>query len=184
MDKRAIRNEMRRRRRALSREMRARLSVEICERILAREDVKAAMAAKRTFAVYLASPDEVDLSLLIERIWSAGCDVAVPAWRNGTYVLVRYARDAELVAGQMGIREPTAEAAVIEIGEPAVWIVPGLAFTEKGARLGYGGGWYDRFLRSAAPSALSLGVAYPFQIVAELPVEPHDMSLTGIVAAR
>ena len=184
MDKCTIRNEMRMRRRALSFDERAALSAAICESLLERADVQAAMAERKTFAVYLASSDEIDLSLLIERLWTVGCDVAVPAWRNGTYVLVRYARDAELVAGQMGIREPTAEAAVIEIGEPAVWIVPGLAFTEKGARLGYGGGWYDRFLRSAAPSALSLGVAYTFQIVAELPVEPHDMSLTGIVAAR
>ena len=184
MDKRTIRNEMRKRRRALSIDERAALSAAICESLLERADVQAAMAARKTFAVYLASSDEIDISLLIERLWTAGCDVAVPAWRNGAYVLVRYARDTELVSGPMGIREPTAESAVIEVREPAVWIVPGLAFTEKGARLGYGGGWYDRFLSGAAPTAVSLGVAYPFQIMDKLPSESHDVSLSGIVSAR
>lgn len=184
MDKRTIRNEMLKRRRALSCDERDVLSAAICESLLERADVQAAMAERKTFAVYLSSADEIDLSLLIERLWAAGCDVAAPAWRNGTYVLVRYARDTELVAGPKGIREPAAESAVIEVREPAVWIVPGLAFTEKGARLGYGGGWYDRFLSEAAPTAVSLGVAYPFQIMDNLPSESHDVSLSGIVTGR
>ena len=67
---------------------------------------------------------------------------------------------------------------------PKVWVVPGLAFTRKGARLGYGGGWYDRFLAAADPSAVLLGVAYPFQMVEELPSEPHDIRLTDVVVAE
>ena len=183
MDKRGIRNEMRRRRRALSPEEHAGLSVAVCEALLARADVRAAMAARKTFAVYLASPEEIDLTVLIERLWAAGCPVAVPAWREGTYELVHYARDTELVAGPMGIREPAADASGVETCEPSVWIVPGLAFTEKGARLGYGGGWYDRFLSGASPMAISLGVAYPFQIVEALPLEGHDVPLTDVVTA-
>ena len=144
-----------------------------------------AMAARKTFAVYLASPEEVDLSVFIARLWAADCPVAVPAWRNGTYVLARYARDTALVAGPMGIREPAASGVFsIDSLEPAIWVVPGLAFTAKGARLGYGGGWYDRFLSAAAPGSVALGVAYPFQIVTELPVEPHDIALTAVVAPR
>ena len=181
MDKRAIRNEMRQRRRALTPEVRTNLSVEICERILARDDVKTAMAAKRTFAVYLASQEEIDLSVFIERLWETGCSVVVPAWRNDAYALARYARDTVLVAGPMGIREPMNVADPVKEQEPEVWIVPGLAFTKKGARIGYGGGWYDRLLAAASPSAVSLGVAYPFQIVEKLPIEAHDKSLTDVV---
>ena len=183
MEKRAIRAEMRRRRRALTSTERADQSVAICKRLLMRADVQAAMEARKMFAVYLASSEEVDLSVFIERLWEEGCPVAVPAWRNGTYALVRYVRDTALVAGPMGILEPSDVAVPIKEHEPAVWIVPGLAFMAKGARLGYGGGWYDRFLSAASPSAVSLGVAYPFQIVEELPVECHDIPLTDVVTA-
>ena len=65
--------------------------------------------------------------------------------------------------------------------EVAVWIVPGLAFAADGRRLGYGGGWYDRFLSAAAPNAIALGVAYPFQLFADLPTEPHDCVLSEVV---
>ena len=183
MEKSELRKTMKARRRALPSAVRAMLSEKICRRILARDDVRSALAERKTFAVYLASPEEVDLSTFIAQLWAAGCPVVVPAWRSGTYELVRYARDTALVAGPMGIREPARTGASFEdVREPAVWIVPGLAFTEQGARLGYGGGWYDRFLSAAAPDAVSLGVAYPFQIVEELPTEPHDITLTGVLS--
>jgi 5-formyltetrahydrofolate cyclo-ligase len=149
-----------------------------------REDVQRAIGAKGVIAVYIASKDEIDLSRLIERLWAAGCRVVVPAWRNETYRLVAYSPITELIAGPMGILEPAAKGEGLESvseGEVAVWIVPGLAFSRSGARLGYGGGWYDRFLSKANPSSISLGVAYPFQIVADLPLEPHDIPLVDIV---
>ena len=66
--------------------------------------------------------------------------------------------------------------------EVSVWIVPGLAFTCDGRRIGYGGGWYDRFLSAASQGALKLGVAYSFQLVDSLPVEPHDVPLTAVIS--
>ena len=65
--------------------------------------------------------------------------------------------------------------------EVDVWICPGLAFTRAGDRVGFGGGWYDRFLSAAKPGALKLGVAYRFQLMDELPTEPHDLRLDEIV---
>ena len=185
MDKQAIRKMMRMRRRELPPAVRTRCSAEICGRILARNDVQTAIDAHAMFAVYLASPAEIDLSALIGHLWDADCPVAVPAWRGGTYELVRYARDTRLSKGPMGILEPEPQQDCgVPCAEPAVWIVPGLAFTADGARLGYGGGWYDRFLSAAAPSAVSLGVAYPFQMVDSLPVDPHDVPLTAIVSCE
>ena len=99
-------------------------------------------------------------------------------------LLVAYSSETELFAGPMGILEPAPEGegrmSVAE-GDVAVWIVPGLAFSRSGARLGYGGGWYDRFLAKSDPSSISLGVAYPFQIVDDLPLEPHDLPLSDSV---
>ena len=65
-----------------------------------------------------------------------------------------------------------------------VWIVPGLAFTRDGRRIGYGGGWYDRYLAAAAPDAVALAVAYPFQILDDVPTDPNDRRVTDVVTTR
>ena len=183
--KRELRKRMKTRRREVSPDERSAYSAALCEHLLEREDVQLAIGAKGIFAVYLASKDEIDLSLLIERLWAAGCRVVVPAWRDGTYKLVAYSSETELFAGPMGVLEPAPEGegtATVAEGDVAVWIVPGLAFSRSGARLGYGGGWYDRFLAKSDPSSISLGVAYPFQIVDDLPLEPHDLPLSDSVS--
>lgn len=159
----------------------------VCAAILSRADVGAAVAARRPFAVYLASPQEIDLATLIGCLWKEKCPVLVPAWRDGAYALVPILPDTELVSGPMGILEPSgarsSSSPTFQLSAPAVWIVPGLAFTRDGTRLGYGGGWYDRLLASALPNAVKIGVAYPFQMVDSLPREAHDIPLTDVVVA-
>jgi 5-formyltetrahydrofolate cyclo-ligase len=73
---------------------------------------------------------------------------------------------------------PTLDAALID-----VVIVPGLAFTAAGDRLGQGGGWYDRFLAKLGPGATKIGVAFTPQIVDSLPVEPHDIRVDVVITA-
>ena len=183
--KRELRMIMKARRREVSPDERSAYSAALCEHLLEREDVQLAMDAKGVFAVYLASEEEIDLSPLVERLWAADCRVVVPAWRDGTYRLVPYSPETELVPGPMGILEPEPEgegAETVAEDDVSVWIVPGLAFSRSGARLGYGGGWYDRFLAKSNPLSVSLGVAYPFQIVADLPLEPHDLPLSDSVS--
>ena len=80
----------------------------------------------------------------------------------------------------MGIMEPV-DAEIVPAKEVYGWIVPGLAFTRDGRRLGYGGGWYDRLLADAPKDAVKLGVAHSFQIVEDLPTEPHDIRLAAVV---
>jgi len=73
---------------------------------------------------------------------------------------------------------------------PDVVVVPGLAFTATGARLGQGGGWYDRFLSNVALDCTTIGVGFNQQIVDSLPTEAHDVTLDfvltegGLVSAR
>jgi 5-formyltetrahydrofolate cyclo-ligase len=62
-----------------------------------------------------------------------------------------------------------------------VVIVPGVAFAPDGARLGQGGGWYDRFLASVRPDCTSIGVGFDPQVVDVLPTEPHDIRLDNVV---
>jgi 5-formyltetrahydrofolate cyclo-ligase len=83
-----------------------------------------------------------------------------------------------LRAGRFGILEPDGPPFV---GPIDLIIVPGLAFGRDGSRLGYGGGYYDRFLaRPEQENALRCGAGYPFQLVDCLPTEPHDVPLTHV----
>ena len=80
----------------------------------------------------------------------------------------------------MGILEP-AGAEIVPPKDVGTWLVPGLAFTRDGKRLGYGGGWYDRLLAEASEDAPKYGIAHAFQILDDLPSEPHDILLSGVV---
>lgn len=133
-------------------------------------------------AVYLAKEDEIDLDPFIaEMAKRSGIRLAAPKWNAAarTYNLAVFS-GCDTVSGRYSIREP-AGGKEVPPREVDVWIVPGLAFTSAGDRLGYGAGYYDRFLAEAAPDSLKLGVAYPFQILDALPVAGHDIRLDGIV---
>ncbi|MEM6379524.1 MAG: 5-formyltetrahydrofolate cyclo-ligase [Bacteroidota bacterium] len=80
--------------------------------------------------------------------------------------------------GKYGTQYPTGR---LEYSGPQdLIIVPGLAFDRNCFRLGYGGGYYDAFLKNQ-PNAYKIGIAYPFQIVAEVPKETHDQQLNQIL---
>ena len=87
--------------------------------------------------------------------------------------------DSPLVASRFGVREPTGPA--VELGEIDLVIVPGLAFTPAGDRLGYGQGYYDRLLPTV--SAASVGVCFEDQLVDELPLAAHDVPVGMVVSA-
>lgn len=172
-----IRRMMRERRRALTPEERASASEIICAKL-------AALNGKSPVAVYLASPQEIDLSPFIRKMLDAGVRVVAPRWNGETYVLavLKGLDDAHLRQGPMGILEP-AEPEIVPPKEVGTWLVPGLAFTRDGKRLGYGGGWYDRLLAEAPKDALKIGIAHAFQVVDDLPSESHDILLTKVVVA-
>ncbi len=69
----------------------------------------------------------------------------------------------------------------VDASWPDVIVVPGTAFTVDGARLGQGGGWYDRFLPDRRPGVAVIGLAFSIQIVDELPTERHDVQLDTVV---
>jgi 5-formyltetrahydrofolate cyclo-ligase len=81
-------------------------------------------------------------------------------------------------------RLATVPEADVETHWPDVVIVPGLAFTTTGDRLGQGGGWYDRFLASVPAGCTTIGVCFAEQIVDELPVEGHDVRMDHVVTDR
>ena len=71
-----------------------------------------------------------------------------------------------------------------EPGWADVVIVPGLAFTPSGRRLGQGGGWYDRFLAEISDTCETVGVCFHEQLLDDVPVEPHDVAVRHVVTDR
>ena len=185
LDKTEIRAAMKSRRKALTPAERAAASEIICAKLAADSDVGLMVDPLEwgsPIAVYLASSQEIDLSPFIRKMLAMGVKVVAPRWNGETYELsvLKGLDDAHLRKGPMGILEP-AEAEIVSPKSVEVWLVPGLAFTRNGKRLGYGGGWYDRLLADAPKKALKIGAAYSFQVVDDLPSEPHDVQLTGVV---
>ena len=175
-----VRREMRRLRKGVDASWKAQADAAASSLLSGRAD-----AGGHVVAVYLAAPGEIDIDAFVRYALGRGFQVAAPRWNGLTYELARVSGldGANLRRGPMGIREP-AEASVVRPEDVGLWIVPGLAFTRDGRRLGYGGGWYDRLLAKAAPGAVKTGVAYPFQIVDDLPSEARDMRVDDVVVAQ
>ena len=174
-----IRAKMRKMRKAVSAAERAATSRAICAKLLE-------MELGDVVAVYLASADEIDLTSFIEAALKRGTRLVAPRWTGETYELaeLRGLSPSDLRPGPHGILEPNVVAAKVEAVSrplPSSWLVPGLAFTRDGRRLGYGGGWYDRLMADAPAFAKKVGVAYSFQVVENLPHEPHDILLTEVI---
>ncbi|MFC1549356.1 5-formyltetrahydrofolate cyclo-ligase, partial [Nitrospirota bacterium] len=86
----------------------------------------------------------------------------------------------DIEAGFKGIPEPTTETCV-RVEDVDIVIVPGVAFSEDGARIGYGGGYYDRLLRRVKGTVPIVALAYEQQLFDELTVEEHDISMDMII---
>ena len=178
---------MRERRRTLTPEERAAASEIVCAKLASDSDISLRVDPfdwVSPVAVYLASPQEIDLSPFIRGRLETGGAIVAPRWNGETYELavLRGLDAAHLRQGPMGILEP-AEAEIVSPKEVGTWLVPGLAFTRSGKRLGYGGGWYDRLLAEAPKDSLKLGIAHAFQVVDDLPSERHDILLSKVVVA-
>ena len=136
-----------------------------------------------TLMVYLAFGSEVLTDGLILWAWDEGKRVVVPLCRPASREMTACRIDGfdELERGHYGIREPKAGAIrPVPPGEIGAVVVPAVAFDRQGYRVGYGGGYYDRFLPGARQAA-RIGVAFACQIVPAVPVGPHDVTVDRIV---
>jgi len=87
----------------------------------------------------------------------------------------------ELAPARFGLREPSADARAVAVGDIAAFVVPGLAFDRAGGRIGWGRGHYDATFAAASPAALRVGVAYDCQLIEQVAREPHDVALHIII---
>lgn len=171
-------------RRAMGEKKRAMTAAEIEER--------SAMLARRLFEtpayrraaslyVYIAFNQEVRTRPIIERAWTDGKRVASPKIVDGAMRFIWLDNfDALIPQVPYGFPEPRRDAPVAD-DDRALVIVPGLAFDDRGYRLGYGGGYYDGWLE-AHPGHPTVALCYGFQRVRALEIEPHDMPVAQIIS--
>lgn len=148
-------------------------------------------------ALYVSLPDELDTAPLLDAAWQAGKTLYLPRVRQqyGLMDFVAVRGREELRPGPFHLLEPLdglpgfgAEAAGTTF-RPDMFIVPGLGFDRQGRRLGFGGGYYDRFLAAvraqsdAGPCAF-VGLCYHCQLQEELPAESWDERMTHICTDR
>lgn len=131
-------------------------------------------------AVYAALPHEVDLLPLVEEY--AQHRFCFPRCGAGHCMDFHHVThpSTQLAPGALGIPAPAAELTVIPPQEMDVVIVPGLAFTESGDRLGYGGGYYDRYLPLCTRAQL-VAAAFAEQMLPHVPTDEHDVTIPRII---
>ena len=138
-------------------------------------------------AVVLYSPihNEVATDLIATDAIASGKELFFPRLRRAreSITVARVHDLSELVAGAFGIREPATKGAGAQPRElaGAIIVVPGLAFGPHGQRLGRGGGHYDRFLAALPREAITVGLAYSFQLLDRIPQESLDRRLQYII---
>jgi 5-formyltetrahydrofolate cyclo-ligase len=136
------------------------------------------LASARTVALYAALNTEVDPLPIGLRLASLGRRIAWPRVPGTGRVLEFASCDlTALVRGPLGALEPPKDAAVVPLEEIDAVIMPGVAFSLDGLRLGRGGGYYDATLKLVPPRALRVGLGFDVQVVPSLPREPHDVPL-------
>ena len=116
-------------------------------------------------------------------LWSRadGKSFAYPRVTEGRLDLYRVDSMYDLLPGAFGVREPSADSAhAVSPDTLDLILVPAVAFTNRGARLGRGGGFYDRLLASLPAHTCKIGVCFDSQILPDLPIEPHDQHVDFI----
>ena len=141
-----------------------------------------------TLFIYVNFRSELETLELIQLCLSQGKRVVVPLVdASAVSMIPLQIQDPEkdLVPGYYGIPEPDPQKSRrVAAREIDAAIIPGSVFDINGGRLGYGGGYYDRFLVNDAPQAKRVGFAFEMQVIENVPVQPHDQPLDILITEK
>jgi 5-formyltetrahydrofolate cyclo-ligase len=177
-EKNCIRKQMRETLSKLTKPLYEDLSTTIAYRLYEHPDWKEA----QVIGITISMLPEVDTYQIIKKSWELGKQVVIPKCSPKEKKLSFRTLTAfsQLESVFHGLLEPI-EAETIEVGPDQIelLIVPGLAYTREGYRIGFGGGYYDRFLKDYHGSTISL--AFNSQVIPHIPVEVHDVPVSTII---
>lgn len=168
-------------REALPETLRREWCAAITERLLALEGYRTA----RIVSAYASFRAEMDTAAFLAAALAAGKRVALPrVAANRERLEFCFIDDParDLAPGTWGIPEPAPHCERLPEGAPVDMVLaPGVAFTRRGDRLGYGRGYYDRFIATLPGRPLRVAAAYSMQVLEDLPVEAHDRRMDVLV---
>ena len=177
MDKTELRRSIRTRKRAMTEEEIVSRSEALCKLFLESEAYKNAA----TIYGYLPYNQEVRTVPLLEQALKDGKRVAVPKCYGDEMKFIYLEDLTRVEKGYAGIPEPIADDPVAD-DKTALVLMPGLAFDPDGHRIGYGGGFYDKFL-SREPDHPTLALCYAFQMLPHLETDAHDIPVDTVIWA-
>ena len=177
MDKKALRREIREKKRAMTEEEIVDRSEKLGQLFVQSEAYRKA----KTVYGYLPYNQEVRTVPMLEQALRDGKRVAVPKIYGDTMKFLYLDDLSRVEKNDMGIPEPIDDTPVAD-DKTALVLMPGLAFTKQGDRMGYGGGFYDRFL-AEEPDHPTLALCYEFQMVDSLPTEEFDIPVDLVLWA-
>ena len=177
MDKKALRAEIRAKKRALTEEQIVRYSEELAQKLFAHPLYQAA----KSIYGYMSYNQEVRTMPILRQAQADGKRVAVPKVYGDTMKFL-WLDDLNAVApGAYNIPEPIADGPEAD-DETALVLMPGLAFDPEGHRCGYGGGFYDKYL-AAHPKHVTLALCYGFQMFSHLDTDAFDIPVQYVISA-
>lgn len=162
----------------------------ICAKLVKLKQLEEAQSV----GAYLPVKGEVDTKEIIEFLKSYRKKVFLPKFANDNWGFAQFSYWDKLEKGPFGILQPTELVDTPDVSKNAalhtsgvkldldVAIFPGVAFDQKGVRLGYGKGVFDKLL--AKSKAFKIGLAYDFQIVDKLPKEEHDLAMDLVITEK
>ena len=138
-----------------------------------------AFESAKSLVVYVSFGNEIETHDLIRQLLADGRHVCVPSFDAGNYLVAEILDfDQDMFVGKYNILEPK-HLRRVPVTRPDVWLVPGLAFDQKGNRLGRGKGCFDALLQHAR--GVKIALTHDFQLLNEVPTEPHDVHMDFIV---
>lgn len=179
MDKTSLRRMVRERRHGLDPEIAKRAGESLADPLFL---FRTPFSRSRVIAGYLSLPGELPPEPLMALCHASGRTIAVPAWDpvRHDYFFAEWTPDAPTIAGPLRVRQPR-DPNPIPFESIDTVLVPGLAFDRIGGRVGFGCGWYDRLLSRCPSLTLFCGITFDWQIVSEVPAEPHDIRMDALL---
>ncbi|NDI34707.1 5-formyltetrahydrofolate cyclo-ligase [Chengkuizengella sediminis] len=185
-----MRNKMLQVRSQITLKERTTKSIQICSHITRYVERVLNMQQPINIMMYMPFKNEVDITSLMDWCWKSGGTVFLPKVVQNNEMeihLIKKLNDVEV--GKFGILEPKSDTDTChDISQIEVVIVPGIAFNQSGGRLGFGGGYYDRFFsrydKLGFKEPFKIAVGYEIQIVEYVPIEVHDYMMDQVITEK